>query len=173
MENINKPLVNKVAQSKLVTINMEDFFPAEEILVFDIKSYLFQGLLLKEMDFRKSMKDHDWSQYKDAIMLIQCSSDAIIPVWAYSLIAKYSTAFVKELFVGSKEEFIHQYYKTYIQLMDVSEFTDKMIVIKGCSEKAVPAAAYAYLCQKLVPVAKSIMYGEPCSTVPIHKKPRV
>ncbi len=170
MESLSKPLVNKVAQSKLITFNLEDFYPKEEIVELDISPFLFKGLLLKEMDFRKSIKALDWSTFKNKILIVHCSTDAIIPVWAYALIATYAAGEVHDLFIGSKSNYIDTYYKQVVNQMDVNVFNDKMMVIKGCSEQEVPASAYAYICQKLTGVAKSIMYGEPCSTVPLYKK---
>lgn len=165
-------LVNRVANSKLKTLNLEQYFPAPSFKIFDLKDHLFQGLLLREKEFRAKMKDLDWTQYADSILLLQCSSDAIIPVWAYSLVSKYAGLHVEDLYVGSENEFLNHYYRSLINNLDLEIYKDQMVVIKGCSDKPVPPAAYAYITQKLLPLAKSIMYGEACSTVPIYKKPR-
>ena len=167
------PLVNRVAESGLITLNLEDFFPKEEILVFDIKNYLFMGLILKEKDFREACKTHDWTQYAGKHLVIDCTADAIIPVWAYMLVAVNASPFAKEIFQGDKENFIKTYYAKKLNAFDAAQHSGKRIVIKGCSDKPVPPAAYVELTHKLQPYAQSIMYGEPCSTVPIYKRPRV
>ena len=168
---MDKPLVNRIAQSGIVTLNLEDYFPEVAIVQFDLKAYLFQGLILKEKDFRQALKDHDWKAYSDKAVCVFCSSDAIIPVWAYMLVASYLTPVAAEVFTGSREEFISHHYKKELANFDASKYDNGRIVIKGCSNKPVPASAYALLTQILKPFAKSIMYGEPCSTVPIYKKP--
>ena len=166
------PLVNRVAESGLITLNLEDFFPKEEILVFDIKDYLFMGLILKEKDFREACKIHDWTQYAGKHLVIDCTADAIIPVWAFMLVAVNASPFAKEIFQGDKENFIKTYYAKKLNAFDAAQYDGKRVVIKGCSDKPVPPAAYVELTHKLQPHAQSIMYGEPCSTVPIFKRPR-
>ena len=168
-ENI---LINRVANSGLITINLEEFYPVQEIAVFDIKDYLFQGLILKEKDFRKAMKEHNWEQYQDKILLVICTADAIVPVWAYMLVSAYSKPFTIDIFAGSKDGYLRSYYYKIIKDIDVSQYKGQRIVIKGCSKKPVPHSAYLQLTERLQPVAQSIMYGEPCSTVPIFKRPR-
>ena len=168
---MDKPLVNRVAQSGIITLNLEDYFPEVEIIDFDLKEYLFQGLILKEKDFRLALKEHDWQAYSGKVVCVFCSSDAIIPVWAYMLVASYLTPVAEQVFTGQREEFISSYYKKELSILDGSKYDNARIVIKGCSNKPVPASAYALLTQILKPYAKSIMYGEPCSTVPIYKKP--
>ena len=170
---IDKPLVNRVAESGLITLNLEDFFPKEGIAVFDIKDYLFMGLILKEKDFREACKNHDWAQYEDKHLVIDCTADAIIPVWAYMLVAAQAAPFAKEIFQGDVDNFYKTYYAQKLADFDAAQYKDKRIVIKGCSDKPVPPAAYVNLTHKLQPFAQSIMYGEPCSTVPIFKRPRV
>jgi Protein of unknown function (DUF2480) len=170
---MEKPLVNRVAESGLITINLEDFFPKGAVAVFDMKDYLFMELILKEKDFREACKNHDWKQYQDKNLVIDCTADAIIPVWAYMLVATYAAPYVRELFQGDVDNFYKTFYFKTVAQFDVSAFHGKRIVVKGCSDKPVPAAAYVALTQKLQPVAQSIMYGEPCSTVPIYKKAKV
>jgi Protein of unknown function (DUF2480) len=170
---MEKPLVNRVAESGLITINLEDFFPKGEVVVFDMKDYLFMELILKEKDFREACKNHDWKQYHDKNLVIDCTADAIIPVWAYMLVATYAAPYVRELFQGDIDNFYKTFYFKTVAQLDVSAFNGKRIVVKGCSAKPVPAAAYVALTQKLQPVAQSILYGEPCSTVPIYKKAKV
>ncbi len=168
----DKPLVNRVAASGLITINLEDFFPPEELALFDMKDYLFKELILKEKDFREAVSTHDWAQYEEKNLAVFCSSDAIIPVWAFMLVAACAAPYAKDIYQGSPDE----YYKTAFQKtlagVDVSQYADKRIIIKGCSSKPVPPSAYVELTRKLQPYARSIMYGEPCSTVPIFKRPK-
>ena len=168
----SKPLVNRVAASGLITINLEEFFPKEEIVVFDLKDYLFMELILKEKDFREALKAHDWAQYEGKRLLVYCSTDAIIPVWAYMLVAAYATPHALDIYQGDSESYLKLHYAETIARVDASAYEGQRIVVKGCSEKPVPPAAYLELTQKLRPFAKSIMYGEPCSTVPIFKRPK-
>lgn len=172
METANKPLVNRVANSGLITIKLEDFFPTEELATFDLKDYLFMELILKEKDFRAALKEHNWEQYQGKNLIVFCSADAIIPVWAYMLVTVYATPFANQVFQGSQEEFYKMAFQNALTAVDEKAYEDKRIVIKGCSDKPVPPSAYVELTRKLQPYAKSIMYGEPCSTVPIYKKPR-
>jgi len=165
-----KPLVNRVAESGLITLNLEDFFPAGEIAFFDLKGYLFMELILKEKDFREALKAHDWSQYQDKILLIHCSADAIIPVWAYMLVTAYARPFAKDIFSGTKEAYYDAAFLRALAGLDARQYEGKRIVIKGCSHQPVPPAAYLELTRLLLPYAQSIFYGEPCSTVPVYKK---
>lgn len=168
-----KPLVNRVANSGIVVFNLEDHFPVQAFKEFDLKPFLFKELILKEKDFRAALKEQDWTAYKDCIALVHNSNDAIIPVWAYMLVASYLTESAAEIFQGSQEEYLKQHYQKLISVIDGSEYDEKRVVIKGCSRKPVPAAAYAALTARLKPHVQSLMYGEPCSTVPIHKRPRI
>ena len=170
---IDKPLVNRVAESGLITLNLEDYFPKEPIAVFDMKDYLFMELILKEKDFREACKIHNWAQYQGKNLIIDCTADAIIPVWAYMIVSSYATPYAVEIFQGSENEFYKAFYVKKLSNFDGSTYEGKRIVIKGCSDKPVPPAAYVTLTQHLQPFAQSIMYGEPCSTVPIFKRPRV
>jgi len=165
------PLVNRIAESGLITLNLEDYYPSNDIIVIDLKDYLFQGLILKEKDFRQALKDHDWLQYEDKVVCVYCSTDAIIPVWAFMLVSTYAEPVSSEVYVGNKEEYLKHHYYRSLDVINPDQYQDARIVIKGCSNKPVPPAAYAYLTALLKPVAKSIMYGEPCSTVPIYKRP--
>ena len=162
-------IVNRVANSKLKTIDLEDFYPKGERTVIDIKNWLFHEQILKETDFREHLKNHDWSQYKDHFVALTCSSDAIIPSWAYMLIATYVAPYAKKIVVGNLgalETFIFQ---DIILNFNVEDFAGKPIIIKGCSNKPIPETAYIQLIEKLQPVVKSIMFGEACSTVPLFK----
>lgn len=163
-------IVNRVAQSKLVTINLEDYYPKGARVVLDIKDWLYEGLILREKEFRAHAEAHDWSQYKDHYVAINCSTEAIIPGWAYLLITVKLSPFVKKAVHGSLEDLETILYHDIIEQMNVTEFQDKSLIIKGCSKKPVPPNAYLFLAQKLMPVAKSIMYGEACSSVPLYKK---
>lgn len=130
-------------------------------------------MVLKEKDFRAAMKAHDWEQYAGKTLLVYCSADAIIPVWAYMLVAANAGPFASNVYQGDQTDFLRGHYQNVIAEFDLAEYSDKRIVVKGCSEKPVPASAYLAVTEKLRPVAKSIMYGEPCSTVPVYKKPRI
>ena len=163
-------IVNKVAESGLITIDLEEYYPKEEILIFDLRSYLFMELILKEKEFRASLQELDWNQYKDKIIAVTCTADAVIPVWAYMLVASSLQPFAKEIVFGSREEALKQSFIKNIQAINVSEYHDKRIVVKGCGDKSVGEFAYLEITKLLRPVVKSIMYGEPCSTVPVYKK---
>lgn len=165
-------LINRVAQSGIVTINLETFFPNQKIVSFDLKDYLFMEMILKEKDFREVLKNKDWSEYEGSIVLIYCSVNAIIPVWAYMLVSSYVQDYAIEVYSGNKEAYLTHYYQNVIESVNIEPYLDKRIVIKGCSEKPVPAGAYQALTRKLKPHVLSIMYGEPCSTVPIYKRPK-
>lgn len=168
----DKPLVNRVAASGLITIKLEEYYPTADFATFDLKDYLFMELILKEKDFRAALKEHDWSQYEGKILLVYCSADAIIPVWAYMLVAANAGGIANEVFQGTQESYLQQHFQREVDGLNAEDYADKRLVIKGCSEKPVPASAYLAVTAKLKPVAKSIMYGEPCSTVPVYKKPR-
>lgn len=169
---IEKPLVNRVAKSPIVTINLEDFFPKFEIVDFDIEPFLFRGLILREKDFRLALKEIDWSKYEGKVLCAFCSADAIIPQWAYMLISVHAAPFVKDMILGSSEEYLNHYYREALSKEDLSSYEGKPIVIKGCGSLPVPTGAYVTLSNLLFPIAKSIMYGEPCSMVPVFKRKR-
>ncbi len=170
--NTDKPLVNRVANSGLITLNLEDFFPAQKTVVFDLKDYLFMELILKEKDFRAALKEHDWNQYQNKIVLVYCSTDAIIPVWAYMLVTAYAEPYAADVFQGKADAYYQAAFRQALSKIEPEQYQEKRIVIKGCSNKPVPPSAYVELTRKLRPFAQSIMYGEPCSTVPIFKRPR-
>ena len=169
MEDI---IINKVAQSSLITLDLEKYYPKEEIIEFDLKEYLFMELILKEKDFREAMKNLDWSIYQDKNIALYCSADAIIPIWAYMLITTYAEPYAKEIIYGNKETVLNALYLKNLSAINPLDFEDKRIVIKGCADIKIPEAAYIEITQKLRPVVKSIMYGEPCSTVPVYKQAR-
>ncbi len=163
-------IVNKVAQSGLITLNLEDYLPAGEMVSFDLKDYLFMGLILKEKDFREALKALDWIAYRDKNVAITCTADAIIPLWAYMLVTTYLQPVAKDVYVGTTEEMQKHLFLKSITAINPSDFADKRIVVKGCGDIPIGAFAYAELTRRLLPVVKSIMYGEPCSTVPVYKK---
>jgi hypothetical protein len=167
MEDI---IVNKVAQSGLLTLDLETFYPADDIATFDVKDYLFMELILKEKEYRETLKNMDWSIYENKIVAITCSADAIIPLWAYMLAVTYLQPFAKDILFGTSEEVLQSLYLKNLGQIDAKEYEDKRVVIKGCGDKKIPEAAFVEITKKLRPFAKSIMYGEPCSTVPIFKR---
>ena len=166
---MSEVFINKVAESGIITINLEDYLPKEEIVVFDIKDYLFMGLILKEKEFRQSLKELDLSVYKNKIVAITCSADAIIPMWAYMLITTTLSQESQIILMGSATEVKNKLLIRAIHHLNPEEFKDKRVVIKGCGENPIPEEAYLEITNLLLPVAKSIMYGEPCSTVPVYK----
>ena len=162
-------IINRVANSKLITLDLEDYYPTGKRVIIDIKDWLFQELILKEKDFREHIKNHNWEQYQDSYVALTCSSDAIIPSWAYLLIASSLASFAKKTIVGDLELLETVIFQEIIGQLDVSDFNDKPIIIKGCTNKPIPPSAYNFLIQKIQPIAKSIMFGEACSTVPLFK----
>ena len=166
-------LVNRVASSGLITLKPEEWAPATQPLAFDLKDYLFMALILKEQDFRDSMKTHDWSQYKDKVLCVFCSTDAIIPSWGYMLVATMAAPYAKEVFFGTPDQWISRQLLQYVNQLDLTPYTDQRVIIKGCSDHvAIGPEIYVALTSRLVPVVKSLMFGEPCSTVPVFKRPK-
>ncbi len=170
---MSEPFVNKVAESGLITLDPEKFYPKGETAVFDLKDHLFMGLILKEKDFREALKKLDWSVYQDKNVALTCSADAIIPVWAWMLAVSYLQPVAKEVVMGDEKELHRSLYLKNINAIDVNEFADQRVVIKGCGETPIADYVYMEITKKLRPVVKSIMYGEPCSTVPVYKRPVV
>ena len=163
-------IVNKVAESALVTIDLEEFLPKEQPVLFDLKEFLFMGLIVKEKEFREALKTTNWELYKDKTVLVICSADAIIPMWAYMLIATYLQPQTNNVFMETETQWKVKQITEAIKAINEAEYSGKRIVVKGCGEEPIPAEAYLEITKKLQPVAKSIMYGEPCSTVPIFKQ---
>ncbi|GEP91491.1 Protein of unknown function [Chitinophaga terrae (ex Kim and Jung 2007)] len=163
-------IINKVAQSGLETIDLEDFYPQGEIVTFDMKDYLFMGMILKEKDFRASMQALDWEQYRGKNVGLVCTADAVIPLWAYMLVMTNLEPVANYAAFGDADFIYKTLYLQNLAKIDLAPFHDKRIVIKGCGDKRVGEVAYAEITRLLRPVAKSIMYGEPCSTVPVYKK---
>ncbi len=162
--------INKVAESGLISFDLEAFYPKGEIRIFDLKDHLFMGLILKEKDFRSALLATDWGQYANANVAITCSADAIIPMWAYMLVASYLQPVAANVVFGDEQKLINTLLLKNLEQVKGEEYTDKRVVVKGCGEVAIPETAYVEITNKLRPFAKSIMYGEPCSTVPIYKK---
>jgi len=163
-------IVNKVAQSGLLTLNLEEYLPQGGFVAFDLKDYLFMGLILKEKDFREALKALDWSVYQNKNVAITCTADAIIPLWAYMLVTTYLQTVARDVYVGTIEEMQKHLFIKNIQAIDAPQYAGQRIVVKGCGDVPVGAFAYAELTKRLLPEVKSIMYGEPCSTVPVYKK---
>jgi len=168
--DIQENIVNKVASSGLVTLNLEEYFHKGERLVYDIKDNLFHGLILKEQDFRAFIKAHNWEQYQGKNIAITCSADAIVPTWAYMLLANKMKPYANELVFGDLETLETILYTKALAKIDINAFAGERVVVKGCADLEVPVSAYVEITALLTPVAKSIMYGEPCSTVPIYKR---
>ena len=167
---MSEKIVNKVALSPLLTLDLEEYYPKEEIKTFDLKPYLFMELILKEKDFRAALLNTDWSIYQDKIIAVTCTVDAIIPIWAYMLVATYLEPVAKDVIMGNEKKAAEQTLLKKIQAINIDKYTDKRIVVKGCGEIPIGDFAYMEITKRLRPVAKSIMYGEPCSTVPVYKK---
>lgn len=168
---MSEPFVNKVAESGLITIDLESFYPKGEVAVFDMKDYLFMGMILKEKDFREALKNIDWSVYQNKNVAIVCTADAIIPVWAYMLVAAYLQPVAADFVMGDEKELHKTLFVKSLTAIDTNEYADKRVVIKGCGETPIADYVYMEITKLLRPVVKSIMYGEPCSTVPVYKKP--
>jgi Protein of unknown function (DUF2480) len=162
-------IINKVANSKLEVFDLEDYYIEGIRTKIDISQWLHEGFILKESDFREALKNHDFSQYKDHFVVINCFTDAIIPAWASILVTVYVAPFAKKVVVGSFDALETLLYQDVLSSMDYSIYKDKPIILKGCSKKPVPESAYIFAIQKLQPFAKSIMYGEACSAVPLYK----
>ena len=167
---MKEEITNRVANSGLITFNLEDYSPKGERVVFDIKDQLFQGAILKEKDFRFFLKEKDWSEYLDKHVALTCSVEAIIPTWAYMLLSIKLKPFAKTIVFGDLEVLEEALYNRVLDALDFSTFEGKKVVVKGCSDQAIPEQVYVDVTQRLFPFAASIMFGEPCSTVPLFKR---
>lgn len=163
-------IVNKVAASALTTLDLEKYLPKEETVTFDLKDHLFMGLILKEKDFREALKNLDWEAYRGKNVAVFCSADAVIPVWAYMLVAAYLQPFAADVYAGTKEEAQKHFFLKALASISPSSFADQRVVVKGCGDVKIQDYAYAEITKQLLPHVKSIMYGEPCSTVPVYKQ---
>lgn len=162
-------IVNKVANSELISLNLEEYYIPGERVVFDIKDWLYEELLLREKDFRVAVKEHDWSRYQNKYVAIFCSTDAIVPTWAYMLIALHLEPFAKKSVFGDLVVLETVLFDAILCTINPQDFKDQRVVIKGCGDLPVPVAAYVAIASRLRPYVKSLMYGEPCSTVPLYK----
>ena len=167
---MNEPFINKVAESGLISLDLETWYPKEETAVFDMKDHLFMGMILKEKDFREALKSLDWSFYANKNVALTCSAEAIIPVWAWMLVATYLQPVAKEIVMGDEKELHKHLFLKNLSTINVNDYADQRVVIKGCGETPIADYVYMEITKLLRPVAKSIMYGEPCSTVPVYKK---
>ncbi len=166
-------IVNRVEQSGIITFDLKDFYPSFELVAYDLKNDLFMEMILKEKDFREKMETTDWSQYQDKGVFILCSADAIIPIWAYMILMSKLQNVAKIVVVGNEELLITQHYTAVLNAHDWSQYDDKRVVLKGCSDVKIPDTIYALTSQLLLPNVKSLMFGEPCSTVPVFKRKKV
>jgi hypothetical protein len=165
-------IINRVANSALEVFDLEDYYPNGIRTQIDMAQWLLEGFLLKEKDFREALKNHDWSQYQNHFVAIHCSTDAILPAWATILVTTYVAPFAQKVVLGNITDLNTAIYQDILPILDYSKYQDKPVIIKGCSKKPVPESAYILAVQKLQPYAKSIMYGEACSAVPLYKKAR-
>jgi hypothetical protein len=168
--DIQENIVNKVAQSGLVTLDPAAFYPAGERVIYDIKDNLFHGLMLREKDLRDFIKEHDFTQYEGKNVGITCSADAIVPTWAYMLLANRMAPYAREIVFGDMAVLETVLFEKEIAKADLEQYSGQRVVLKGCGDTQVPVSAYVELTKKLTPIVKSIMFGEPCSTVPIYKR---
>ncbi|GGG38610.1 DUF2480 family protein [Bizionia arctica] len=169
---MQEEIINRIANSKLAVLDLEDYYPIGKRVLFDIKDWLYEGFVLREKDFREQVKQHDWSQYQNQFVALTCSTDAIVPAWAYMLIATQLEGVSKKNLIGDLEMLETSIYQDIINQLDLEAFKNKPVIIKGCSNKPVPRNAYLMITEKLKPIAMSIMYGEACSSVPLYKKPK-
>ena len=167
-----QPIVNRVAKSKIRTIDLEKCYPEGKRVALDISQWLYKGFVVKEKEFRAALKEQDWSNYKDSNVAMYCSTDAIVPEWAYMLVSTYLREHASKVIYGTLQELELLLFQEAVDKIDANEYKDKPVIIKGCSEKVIPQNAYIQLVQKLQPVVKSMMFGEACSSVPLYKKPR-
>lgn len=163
------PIINKVASSGIITLDLEELYPVGERVVFDLKPLLWQEIALKEDDLRAFCKEHDWSQYAGKLMSVHCSADAIVPTWAFMLVATHLQPHAAFVTQGDADQLERAIFTRFVQHLDVEPYCNTRVVVKGCSKLPVPLNAYVELSAKLLPVVKSLMFGEPCSTVPLYK----
>lgn len=163
-------LVNKVAESGIISLDLEKFYPQQEVVELDLKDFLFMEMLLKEKDFREKLEATDWNQFNGKIVAVHCSTEAIIPMWAFMLVSSKLKGFANEVYFGNKQIAIEKAMEKNMLSIDEEEYKDKRVVVKGCGDIEIPSSAFLMISQKLIPVVKSLMYGEPCSTVPVYKQ---
>lgn len=163
-------IINKVKQSKLETVDLEKFAEDVSVKELDLKDFLFQGMILKEAEFREKTESHNWEQYQNSYLSVYCSTDAIVPKWAYMLIVQHADEYAMDIFFGNKQEAYSQIFKQKLDNFDWSKYNDRFVLLKGCSKMDVPAEVYMYATKKLLPYVKKLMYGEACSNVPVYRK---
>ncbi|MFZ9386413.1 MAG: DUF2480 family protein [Chitinophagaceae bacterium] len=168
---MGEPIINKVAESGLITLDLEQWYPRGDRAVFDLKDHLFMGMILKEKDFREALKKTDWTVYQGKDVALFCSVDAIIPVWAWMLVTAYLQPVAHEIVLGDEQELHKRLFLKNLSTINPADYSDKRVVVKGCGDTPIADYVYMEVTRLLQPVAKSIMYGEPCSTVPVYKKP--
>ncbi len=169
----NEVIINRVANSGIMSLDLEEYYAQGERVIYDIKDNLYQGLILREKDFRDFLKTNDWSQYAGKHVAITCTEDAIVPTWAYMLLATKLEPFAQTIVFGSLDTLEEKLFTHVLQAVNPEDYRDKRVVVKGCSKLNVPISAYMEISLKLMPVVQSLMFGEPCSTVPVYKKPKV
>lgn len=167
---MNNEIINKIAKSGIINLDLEDYAPRDIITEIDLKDFLFEGLILKEKYFRESLKDHNWSKYRGDVLALFCSSNSIIPMWAYMLVTSYLEKNNLINFYGNKEQVFNLLFIEIIEELDIHEFKDKRVIIKGCGNLKIHEKIYVAITKKMQPAVKSLMFGEACSSVPIHKK---
>jgi hypothetical protein len=167
---MNNEIINKIAKSGIINLDLEDYAPRDIITEIDLKDFLFEGLILKEKYFRESLKDHNWSKYRGDVLALFCSSNSIIPMWAYMLVTSYLEKNNLINFYGNKEQVFNLLFLEIIEELDIHEFKDKRVIIKGCGNLKIHEKIYVAITKKMQPAVKSLMFGEACSSVPIHKK---
>ncbi len=165
-------IINKVAKSGLISLDLENYYHSGERVVYDLKDNLFMGLILKEKDFRAFLKTHDWAQYSGKNVAVTCSEDAIVPTWAYMLLAIQLEPFANAIVFGNLADLETKLFDDAIAQINIEEYRDARVVVKGCSKLPVPTSAYIEITRKLSPIVQSLMFGEPCSTVPLYKRPK-
>lgn len=165
-------IINKVEQSGLITLNLEDYYDQSKRVFIDLKEHLYEGLILRERDFRAFVKNNDWSQYQDCNIAIDITSDAIVPAWAFMLVASAVSPFAKTVIKGSLEDLNKHLFTQALQTINLEELQNKFVIVKGCSNRPVPESTYVELCTLLQPIVKTLSYGEACSKVPLYKKKR-
>ena len=166
-----EPIINRVAESDIEVFNLEDLWDGRPVEELDISQFLLEGLVLREKDFRESVKGYDWKAFRDSHVAVTCSTDAIVPTWAYMLIASKLDGIAASVAVGSESDLIRDHYARVLDAFDWSRYADAIVVVKGCGSGTVPENAYLLATARLKSVARKLMYGEPCSSVPIWRRP--
>ena len=170
MEEV-KPIVNRVEQSGLITIDLENYFPTrQEIVSIDLKDFLFKGMILREAEFRETVKNTDWKNYEGKYVSLFCSADAVIPMWAYMILSSQLAPFVKDVACSAPEHAAEIFLYRNIANINMNDFKNQLVIVKGCGDRKIPEAAFVQISEQLTKVVRSLMYGEACSSVPVFKK---